>query len=113
VPRPIEFLGSGTKARGVTGYYERRLLDDTAAIAGQARVAISSTDARVSAGLIGKRWLADAGVMLLAELDLVRQSFSGAELPTTRTADPCRELRPLSTCVERKDIQGYARGINL
>jgi hypothetical protein len=82
VPRPIEFLGSGPKASGVTGYYERRILDDTAAIAGQARVALTSSDARVSAGLVGKRWFSGAGVMLLAELDLVRQSFSDDDGPT-------------------------------
>ncbi len=31
VPRPIDFLGSGVKARGAAAYVARRLLDDTAA----------------------------------------------------------------------------------
>jgi hypothetical protein len=82
VPRPIEFLGAGTKARGATIYYERRIMEDTAAIAGQARVGVSSTDVRTSVGIVGKRWFADAGVMLLAELDLVRQSFADDAGPT-------------------------------
>jgi hypothetical protein len=82
VPRPIDFLGSGVKARGVTGYYERRFLDDSAALAGQSRVAVSATDTRASAGVVGKRWFAGSGIMALAELDLVRQSFADDTSPT-------------------------------
>jgi hypothetical protein len=82
VPRPIEFLGAGVKARGAAAYVEQRLLDDTAAIAGQARLAVSSNDARIAAGVVGKRWWSGAGVMLLAELDLQRQSFADGAGPT-------------------------------
>ncbi len=82
VPRPIEFLGAGVKARGAAAYVERRLLDDTAAIAGQARLAVSEDDARIAAGIVGKRWWSGAGVMLLAELDLQRQSFEDDAGPT-------------------------------
>jgi hypothetical protein len=82
VPRPIEFLGAGVKARGAAAYVERRLMDDTAAIAGQARLAVSSGDARIAMGVVGKRWWSGAGVMLLAELDLQRQSFADDAGPT-------------------------------
>lgn len=82
VPRPVDFLGSGVKARGAAAYVERRLLEDTAAIAGQARLAVSSNDARIAAGVVGKRWWSSAEVMLLAELDLQRQSFADEAGPT-------------------------------
>ncbi|MBA3503987.1 MAG: hypothetical protein H0T65_26740, partial [Deltaproteobacteria bacterium] len=48
VPRPVEILGSGVKAKGITAYYERRFMDDTAALAVQTRIASSSADSRVS-----------------------------------------------------------------
>jgi len=82
VPRPAEVLGAGVKGRGVAAYYERRFLDDTAALAGQARVARSPDDTRVAAGLVGKRYFADAELMVLAELDLQRQAFDVATSPT-------------------------------
>ncbi len=76
VGRPIEPIGSGVKAKGAVAYVERRFLDDTAAIAGQARIAVSPDDARVTVGVVGKRWFSAAEVMLLGELDLQRQSFA-------------------------------------
>jgi hypothetical protein len=82
VPRPIEFLGAGVRARGVALYYERRMFDDTAALAFQARLADSPDDHRLLGGVVGKRWFADAGVMLLGELDLQRQSFTAPRSPT-------------------------------
>lgn len=80
--RPVEFLGSGVKANGVAAYYERRFLDDTAALAGQARLAISSTDARMSAGIVAKHWMPSAELMLLSQIDLQRQSFADGAGPT-------------------------------
>ena len=82
VPRPIELLGSGVKARGVALYYERRMMDDTVAIAPQAKIAVSSDDTRVSAGLVGKRWMPDAGLMLLGEVNVQRQFFADSAGPT-------------------------------
>ncbi len=82
VPRPVDLLGAGVAARGATVYYERRFMDDTAALAGQARVGVSSADTRVAAGIVGKRWFPGAEVMLLGELDLVRQSFADEAGPT-------------------------------
>ncbi len=82
VPRPVEFLGAGVKAKGVVAYYERRFMSDTAALAGQARFASTSTDTRLTAGLVGKRWFPGAEVMLLGELDLQRQAFEDSIGPT-------------------------------
>ncbi len=82
VPRPVELLGSGVKASGITAYYERRFYDDTAAIATQARFATASTHTLATAGLVGKRWFPAAEVMLLGELDLQRQSFADSIGPT-------------------------------
>ncbi|MDQ3365114.1 MAG: hypothetical protein M3680_06775 [Myxococcota bacterium] len=82
VPRPVDFLGAGVHASGAAAYYEQRFLDDTAALGAQARVAVSPTDARVTAGIVGKRYLEGAGVMLLAEVDLQRQAFRDGGGPT-------------------------------
>lgn len=82
VPRPVDLLGSGLPERGVAAYYERRFLDDTAALGGQARLGFASTGSRLAAGVVGKRWLPGAEVMLLGELDLVRQAFADAAGPT-------------------------------
>lgn len=76
VPRPADLLGAGIKASGLAAYYERRFMDDTAALAVQTRLATSSVDTRLAAGIVGKRWMPGAEVMLLAEIDLVRQSFA-------------------------------------
>ncbi len=81
VPRPVDLLGAGIKAKGIAAYYERRVLDDTAALALQTKLGFSSTDTRLSAGIVGKRWMPVAEVMLLAEINLVRQSFADAAGP--------------------------------
>lgn len=82
VPRPIDFLGAGLQERGAAAYIERRWLDDTAAVGAQLRVGSASTGARVTAGIVGKRWFPDAEVMLLGELDLVRRSLADDAGPT-------------------------------
>jgi hypothetical protein len=86
VPRPIEFLGAGVKASGIVGYYERRIMDDTAALAGQFRLGVSDDDTRVLLGVVGKRWLPEAELMVLAELDLQRQSFDAVDAPRWQLA---------------------------
>lgn len=78
VPRPVEFLGAGIKASGIAAYYERRMWEDTAAIATQARVAVSELETRVTLGAIGKRFMPEAEVLLLGEVDVQRQSFEDA-----------------------------------
>lgn len=82
VPRPVDLLGSGVRAKGIAAYYERRLADGAAAVAPQVRLAVSSADTRVAAGAVGKWWVAGAELMLLGELDLQRQSFADASGPT-------------------------------
>jgi hypothetical protein len=82
VPRPIEFLGSGVKARGVALYYEHRFMEDSLALAAQSKLAVSPDDTRVSAGVVAKRWMADAGLMLMGELNIQRQSFADGAGPT-------------------------------
>lgn len=79
IPRPVDFLGAGVKASGIAGYYERRLMNDTAAIAGQFRIGVSGDDTRVAFGVVGKRYLTEAKLMVLAELDLQRQSFADVD----------------------------------
>jgi hypothetical protein len=86
VPRPVEFLGAGVKASGIAGYYERRLWDDTAAIATQARVAVSELETRVTVGAIGKRFMPQAEILLLGEIDLQRQSFADVDAPRWQLA---------------------------
>lgn len=75
-PDPIPALGVGPRAFGATLYVERLLDDGEAAVAGQARVAISPVDRRVLLGAVGKRWFAGGKLMVLAELDLQRQSIT-------------------------------------
>ncbi|MDQ3341163.1 MAG: hypothetical protein M4D80_38915 [Myxococcota bacterium] len=86
VPRPVDFLGAGIKASGVTGYYERRFWKDTAAFATQARVAVSELDTRVTLGAIGKRFMPGAEVLLLGEIDVQRQSFDDVGAPRWQLA---------------------------
>jgi hypothetical protein len=75
VPQPIAQLGAGSQSYGAAAYYERRVDDDRAAWAVQAKVASSSQDLRTSVGAVGKLWLEPAGLQVLGELDLQRQSF--------------------------------------
>jgi len=103
VPRPVDLLGSGIKASGLTAYYERRFMDDTAALAVQTRLASSSTDARLSGGLVGKRWMPEAEVLLLAEVNLVRQSFADA-------AGPVRYQLAGYAGVSKTIVQGWMVG---
>lgn len=77
VPRPVPFLGAGPLAKGVAASYERRVLGLTAAVGGSVRYARSDDEARTTAGVIGKRWFERAGLLLLGELDLQRQTFDG------------------------------------
>lgn len=80
VGNPVPLTGSGAKATGGTAYAERRF--DATVVAANARFAMTSDDRRVLLGAIGKHWLEGPGLMLIGELDLQRQSFTG--LGTTR-----------------------------
>jgi hypothetical protein len=74
-PQPSPILGSGPRAWGAAAYYERRFADDAAAWAVQSKLAITGEDVRIAGGAIGKLWIERAGLQLLAELDVQRQSF--------------------------------------
>lgn len=80
VPRPIELLGAGPRASGAALYAERRFCD-VFALAGQARIAVSSDDRRIAGGVIAKRWIPSAALMVLAELDVQHQAFTGGAGP--------------------------------
>lgn len=75
VGNPIPLTGSGAKATGGTAYYERRF--GNSIVAGNARFAMTADDRRVLLGAIGKHWLEKPGLMLIGELDVQRQSFTG------------------------------------
>jgi len=76
-PQPSPLLGAAPPAWGGTLYYERRIREDTAAWAAQAKVAITDDDVRATAGGVGKLWLEGTKLMLLAELNYQLQTFSG------------------------------------
>ena len=76
VPSFVPRTAAGPKAMGVTAYAERRILDDAAALGAQLRVAVAPTTSTYTLGAVGKRWLPEAGVLLLGELDLQRQTFA-------------------------------------
>ena len=74
-PQPVPILGAGPRAWGGALSYERRAREDTAAWAVQSRVAVTSEDVRAAAGVLGKLWVPTSQLLLLAELDVQRQSF--------------------------------------
>jgi hypothetical protein len=67
--------GGGRQSWGGAAYYEKRMRDDTVALAGQARVAVSDNDGRYAVGTVAKAHL--GGVMWMGELDLQLQGFGG------------------------------------
>lgn len=74
-PQPVPLLGAGPRAYGAAAYYERRVADGAAAWAVQSKLAKTGEDVRLAAGAVGKLWVERAGLLLLAELDVQRQSF--------------------------------------
>jgi hypothetical protein len=78
-PGPLYTLFSGgPKQTGVAGLYERRILDRTGAVAGQAKIAFSDFDARYIAGGYAKYYLESPGILFMGELDLTLQTFDAA-----------------------------------
>ncbi len=70
----------GPRGAGVAAFYERRVAT-TAAYGAQAKVTIGDADRRATGGAIGKLYLARPRVQLLAEADLVRQTFAQVDAP--------------------------------
>ena len=86
VPNPLARLGIA-RARGLAGYAERRILDDSAAVAMQTRIDnIPGELTRVTVGAVGKRWLPEARLMVLAELDVAREWLPGPAPGLTQLA---------------------------
>ena len=78
-PGPLyKIFSGGPRQTGAAALYERRILDRSGAIAGQAKVAFSDFDARYVAGSYGKYWIEPADLLLMAELDLTLQNFDAA-----------------------------------
>jgi hypothetical protein len=86
VPQPIPLLGAGPPAWGATAYYERRVAEDAAAWGVQAKLAVTDEDTRVTAGAVAKLWIEEAGLQVLAELDVQRQSFAAVDAPRLQLA---------------------------
>lgn len=75
-PGPLyKLFSGGPRQTGVAGLYERRILDRSGAVAGQAKVTFSDVDARYIAGGYGKYFLESLDLLLMAELDLGLQTF--------------------------------------
>jgi hypothetical protein len=74
-PQPSPFLGAAPDDYGLAVYYERRVHDDAAAWAAQARVMGGPDERRATIGGVGKLWLEDQKTMLQGELDVGEQTF--------------------------------------
>jgi hypothetical protein len=73
-PDFVRHIGSDEK--GFAGYLETRFLDDTIAVAGQARLALSPGVTKLMGGLVGKVYLEGLRTLLLGEIDAVNQTFT-------------------------------------
>ncbi len=61
----------------MAAYYERRLFDDAAALALQAKYAVGPDLTRTIAGAVGKYYLTAVNALFLAEADLVHFTVGG------------------------------------
>ena len=81
-PDFVRHIGSDEK--GFAAYLETRLRDDTIAVAGQMRVALSPGVTKLMTGFVGKAYLERLRTQLFGEVDLVNQIFTGLD-EITRT----------------------------
>jgi hypothetical protein len=81
-----DLLQAGPRPAGAAIYHERRLADDSMAIAAQAKVAVTDADRIYTAGTVGKWWIDCRKLMLLAELDVQLQTFTGPGSHRLQTA---------------------------
>jgi len=72
----------GSNESGASGYLERRLVDDTVALAGQLRVAVAPGVTRAIYGGLGKAWVEPIRTLFMAEVDGVRLTFDDPALGT-------------------------------
>ncbi|MES1157618.1 MAG: hypothetical protein ABUL67_00835 [Haliangium ochraceum] len=68
----------GSQEKGLSAYYEHRLLDDSAAVAAQGRLAFGPGYTRLILGTVGKVFIEKARTMLLTEIDAVQMEFEGS-----------------------------------
>jgi hypothetical protein len=73
-PDFVRHIGSDEK--GFAGYLETRFHDDTIALAGQMRLAISPGVTKIMGGVVGKGYLEQLHTLLLGEVDVVNQIFT-------------------------------------
>lgn len=76
VPDPI--VKTGDQTMGAAALYERRFDDEDGAWGAQAKVDRDGESTKLTAGGLGKLWLAGADLLLLGELDVALETFSGA-----------------------------------
>lgn len=74
-PDPIRSVGHRESGGALFG--EKRF-NSMAAVGAQARVGMSTEEARYQGGLVGKLWIEPAKVLLLGEADLIRQQLKAA-----------------------------------
>ena len=67
----------GARESGASAYYERRLFEETASIAAQAKFATVDGTSRIIGGVVARYFLAPAKVMFLGEANIVNQQFNG------------------------------------
>jgi hypothetical protein len=67
----------GARESGASAYYERRLFEETASIAAQAKFATVDGASRMIGGVVGRYFLAPAKLMFLGEANVVNQQFDG------------------------------------
>ncbi|HSS39133.1 MAG TPA: hypothetical protein VLT58_10220, partial [Polyangia bacterium] len=66
----------GSDEKGFAAYLETRFRDDTIAVAGQARLAVSPGVQKVMGGLVGKFYVESLRTMFMGEVDVVNQTFT-------------------------------------
>jgi len=75
-----DFLQSvGGQESGAAVYYERRMLDETLALAPQARLAFGDGYSQAIAGVVAKYYIESASLMLLTELNGIQEMPDGAD----------------------------------
>lgn len=74
--------GMGSIEKGAAAYYEYRLLNDTASVAAQSRLAFSPGVNRFVVGTVGKLGLEAARLVLLCEVNLVHLVFDTTAVGT-------------------------------
>ena len=73
-PDFVRHIGSDEK--GFAAYMETRFRDDTAALAGQMRIAVAPGVTKLMTGAVGKLYLERLRTQLFGEVDLVNQIFT-------------------------------------